>query len=390
MNNHQSAAELAISRARAALILDAPFFGSLALRLQPVASDRTKTMATDGHSLFYNGAWLESLKPNELCGLISHEVMHLAMTHHCRRGHRDPRKWNVAADEAINPLLVDAGFTLPAGRLMNPAYRGLAAEQIYARLPADQGGGSGGKGAAGASGEAGDDEPAPGEVWDAPAEDGAPAPSDATLAAEEANWKAAVLQAAQSAKAAGNCPGFARDLAAKIRAPQVDWRDQLRRYMTATQRNDYSWRKPNVRFLASGDYLPSLHSESAGTIALWLDTSGSISAAEANAFLAEVNAIAEEVRPELLHVGFFHSAVYRQDEYQADDYPISLGTIETGGTRFSPLWPATPDDAVCAIVLTDLCCDDFGTGPDAPVLWISTTARDRVPFGEVVRLEVDG
>ena len=60
--------------------------------------------------------------------------MHCALGHQCRRGERDPRLWNEAADLAINPILISNGFTLPAGALIDPAFTNLSAEEIYARL----------------------------------------------------------------------------------------------------------------------------------------------------------------------------------------------------------------------------------------------------------------
>lgn len=386
MNTNQSAAELAISRARAALILDQPFFGTLALRLRPTAGG-CKTMATDGRSLFFNPAWVEKQKPAELVGVIAHEVMHCAMSHHCRRGARDPRKWNIAADHAINPILVDAGFTLPAGGLNDPAYHGLAAEQIFGRLPHDPPGG-GGNGPGGAPGGLGQGEPAPGEVWDAPAADGAPTPSPADLAQAENDWKVAVLQAAQSAKAAGDrCPGFARDLAAKIRAPEIDWRDALRRYLSAVAHADYSWSRPNVRHLATGDYLPSLHSESLGEVLVAIDTSGSITGDELAAFTAEVNAILEDTRPERVHAVYCHAAVYKAEEFAPEDYPVAFSGLQSGGTAFAPVWDWARENSVepvCAIFLTD-CQGPFGDDPGFPVLWVSTM-QAIPPYGEVVRL----
>ena len=41
---------------------------------------------------------------------------------------------------------------------------------------------------------------------------------------------------------------------------------------------------------------------------------------------------------------------------------------------------------VACVFLTDLCCNDFGTEPDCPVLWV-TTMRGDAPFGEVVKME---
>ncbi len=386
----QTKAELAISRARAALVLDQPFFGTLALRLDIVtAPERTRTMATDGRALYYDPAFVEPLSGAALKGVVAHEIMHNALCHHTRRQSRDPRRWNRAADFAINPILIDSGFTLPEGGLIDPQYAGLSAEQIYGRLPADPPGG--GKGAKPGAGGAGDGEPLPGEVWDAPGEDGAPA-SPAELATAEADWQIAVLQAAQAAKAAGKLPGFAATIARAIRAPEIDWRDALRRYMTSLTRADYSWRRPNVRHLATGDYLPSLYSEAMGEVMIAVDTSGSVSDGELAAFASEVNAILEDVRPELVRVVYCDAAIQGEAEFAPEDYPVTLECPGRGGTRFSPVWAWAAERAlapVCAIYLTDLEASDFGDAPEYPVLWVSTGAT-AAPFGEVVRLRLAG
>jgi len=60
--------------------------------------------------------------------------MHCALGHQCRRGEREPGLWNVAADLAINPILIGNGFTLPAGALIDPVFANLSAEEICARL----------------------------------------------------------------------------------------------------------------------------------------------------------------------------------------------------------------------------------------------------------------
>jgi len=97
-------------------------------------SGAVPTMATDGRRIVYDPAFVNSLQPAELEAVLAHEVLHCALGHHCRRGQRDPRLWNEAADLAINPLLVANGFSLPAGALIDPAFDNLSAEEIYARL----------------------------------------------------------------------------------------------------------------------------------------------------------------------------------------------------------------------------------------------------------------
>jgi hypothetical protein len=132
-----------LSAARAALVLDHPFFGALALRmaLEEETKGRTRTMATDGRSIFYDKAFVKGCSDPELIGLLAHEVMHPAMQHHTRRGDRDPSLWNDAADYAINPILTESGFTLPGHVLNDPQYRGMTAEQIYDALNRPHSGG---------------------------------------------------------------------------------------------------------------------------------------------------------------------------------------------------------------------------------------------------------
>src|SRR3984957_16821619 len=141
--NNMNDVKQRLSAARAALVLDHPFFGALALRmnLEEETKGRTQTMATDGRSIFYDNGFVEGCSDIELIGLLAHEVMHPAMQHHTRRGDRDPGLWNDAADYAINPILAEAGFTLPGNLLNDPQYRGMTAEQIYDALNQPRNGG---------------------------------------------------------------------------------------------------------------------------------------------------------------------------------------------------------------------------------------------------------
>ena len=123
--------EQRIQKARTALLLDHPFFGSLLFRLKGRESRSIATMATDGVSLYYNPDFVATLNTATLAGVLAPEVMHPALHHHVRRSGRDPRRWNEACDYAINPLLLDDGLRLPEGILVDPRFRGMSAEQIY-------------------------------------------------------------------------------------------------------------------------------------------------------------------------------------------------------------------------------------------------------------------
>ena len=75
-----------ITKQRTQLILSQPFFGTLALRLRTVERQDIQTMAVDGKSLFYNPAFVDTLRDEELRGVIAHEVMHCVHHHMTRRG----------------------------------------------------------------------------------------------------------------------------------------------------------------------------------------------------------------------------------------------------------------------------------------------------------------
>ena len=134
---HETPTSLRIQKARTALMLDHPFFGSLLFRLKGRECRSIQTMATDGVSLFYNPEFVETLNAATLAGTLAHEVMHPALHHHVRRSGRDPKRWNEACDYAINPLLVDAGLSLPEGVLIDDRFRGMSAEQIYNLLESE-------------------------------------------------------------------------------------------------------------------------------------------------------------------------------------------------------------------------------------------------------------
>src|SRR3954452_13115257 len=137
-HHHEIASGVRIQKSRTTLLLDHPFFGTLLFRLGAKPSGSVATMATDGVSLFYNPDFVETLNAAELAGVLAHEVMHPALQHHTRRADRDRERWNIACDYAINPLLLDAGLTLPKDVLIDHRFRGMSAERIYNLIPEEK------------------------------------------------------------------------------------------------------------------------------------------------------------------------------------------------------------------------------------------------------------
>ncbi len=255
-----------LTRARTQLLLKQPFFGTLSLRLKLVAGS-LPTMATDGSRIVFNSDFVDELTPAQLEGVIAHEVLHCALGHHCRRGQRDPRLWNKAADLAINPILIRNGLILPEGALFDSACDNLSAEDIYARLQKQsagpnkeqqdqEGSGSQSERKPGSSttpqAGAGPDNSASqgclestsartgdvpvgafGEVLDAADNQNKPA-SPAEQNRQQHEWAVAAEQAIRTAKACGHEPANMDRPLSETKESRQDWRSILRDFIAAT------------------------------------------------------------------------------------------------------------------------------------------------------------
>jgi predicted metal-dependent peptidase len=400
---------LKLTKARVQLLFQQPFFATLCLRLTLIPAE-VPTMATNGRVIYYSPAFVDSLTPLELLGVLAHEVLHCALAHQCRRGSRKPRLWNVAADYAINPIVLQHGLSLPAGALINQEFDGLSAEQIYAKLMRE--GGADGQSqqqgqpdSAGGSSQLppqsqggvgdGDDLNVPrpggfGEVLDASDEAGSPA-SEAELTRQANEWAIAAEQAMRTANSCGHeSAGVERSLK-EVRECRKDWRSILRDFIAATVATDYSWSPPNRRYVASGLYLPSIRREGVGKIVIGVDTSGSIGEEELKQFAGEISAISDQAQPELIHVVYCDAAVSSTEEFGPSE-PITLEPKGGGGTDFRPVfdWVEKNDvEPVCLLYLTDLCCHGYPVVPPPyPVLWV-TDSRRTAPFGETIKITAD-
>lgn len=359
-----------VIQARSNLVLDEPFFGTLALRLDLTPDPTCKTFWTDGKHLAFNPAYVESLSLAQVTGVICHEVMHNANGHPWRRDGRDKKRWNLAADFSIDPMIIGAKMQLPDGGHIDPSCDGLSAEQICGRQQQQS---------EDEQGEKEEQDFGCGEVRDCTEED---------AATQEAEWQVAVIQAAQAAKAQGKLPAGIERLVDEIRRPKIDWKAALRRFVQTCAKSDYSWTQPNRRYIASGIYLPALRSEQMPPVVFGGDMSGSRDYDEARAeCTAEMISIFDEMKPEKLYVSWFDTEVQHVDEFEPGDI-VEFHPKGGGGTDFRCLfdWIEKREiEPACLVVLTDLMGTFPQREPSYPVLWISTT--DIIaPFGETLRL----
>ncbi|MDE0355033.1 MAG: VWA-like domain-containing protein, partial [Deltaproteobacteria bacterium] len=418
------------------LLRKQPFFGSLVLRL-PLRADTTRrTLASDGQEIRYSPDWVAETDAHLIETAMARVVMACALKHHTRRKERDPQRWQTASQLVTHALLRDAGFTLPPEA---EAWEDLSVEQAYDRLPepgdgdsgddrnhpqdpGDAGTGAGGQPPAGGDGDESGDQSAgdgacqheddgdseegsadappshdpsgTGEVMDASArgEDSGSGETPLDTAAEEQAWDEAMHQALSIARAEGKAPGGVEETVRNAHASTLDWRTLLRRYMTDAASRDYSWSVPNRRFIDSGLYLPSIRSEGIDTIAVIIDTSGSVPAQTLAEFWTELREVVDEIRPEKIIVLQVDAALQDAAEYGPDDLPDEIALKGRGGTDFRPGFEWLDEQGIqptVCLYLTDMECSSYPEAePPYPILFCnwstSPPEQNPQPWGERV------
>jgi predicted metal-dependent peptidase len=206
----------------------------------------------------------------------------------------------------------------------------------------------------------------------------------------EAYWRNAREQAGVMAETLlqGSLPASLQRELQTIKGGQLNWRHYLWRYLVRTP---IDFRDFDRRFVGKKIYLETLEGETV-SIAVAVDTSGSINNEQIQVFLSEVQSI-------LLAYPHLDCHLYYADAALHGPYTLaahaSLPTpIGGGGTDFRPFFAQltreySPWTTTVAVYLTD------GYGyfprqtPSFPVLWVVTPGgldSSYFPFGETVRL----
>jgi predicted metal-dependent peptidase len=357
-----------LAAARARLALERPFVGALVMHLPLVASDRARTIATDARALYFSSAFIDGLSFAETQFMLAHEALHCALGHFHRGRHRVRSRWDSACDYCVNQLLADDGMTPPARALLDPKYRGMAAEEIYAVL--DEGVAEG----------------LLDEHWFMEAHrEGL----NEVLTTEQlqAEWQDRLASSALEAMQTGRLGPALHEALDRLVQPRLPWRTLLARFLTATGRDDYSFERPSRREGAA--ILPGLRSARAEVVVA-LDTSGSVSRDDFREFLDEIDALRGQVHARVTLVAcdaaLAPDGPWQFEAWERIELPPDLAG--GGGTRFTPVF-----EWVCAqamrpealLYFTDGQGEFPANAPDYPVLWL-VKGNAPVPWGERVQL----
>lgn len=382
-----------IEQARLALVRDFPFYGSVFFRLNVHEDDTCRTAWTDGQSLGYNPTWLGQWEVIQIVGVFGHEVLHVVLKHHLREElnpvyKKHHQKFNRAADYALNPIIHnEVGMELPPNCLLDlNKYPDNLVEQIFADLPdLPECPNCGGTGEImPGSGQSGKGTPCPcqdgmiGEVRPLPGKDG-----KAATKAEKDQASNQVDQWVHAASMKGNNAGRmsagAKKIVKDVTTPTVHWEDELQFLCEEMTRDDYTWTRPNSRYIQAGVYLPSLHGEKCQDLLFFVDTSGSLDSNQLAQIMAEVRKIVStfHIRVIVAYWDTKFKSLEVFDEEDVIDPTWRLNAVGRGGTRFGKVldWmddelPDQEIDPAAVVFFTDLECSDYpDREPDIPWLW---------------------
>ena len=346
------------------LLKRAPFIATIAFHAEVLIREQPgiETAATDGQRIYLSPTGFLSRSVQERVFIYAHEVLHCALSHVPRRGNRDPRLWNIAADIVVNGLLIESGFEMLPDGVRDDRLAHLSTEAVYEQLLAKQPPSSCGS---------------RGDLLGGGAEE-----SEGT----RGYWQNVLQRAATLARMTrvGTVPE-GQELSWVLGKPQVNWRDVLLRYLTPTQ-DDYG--AFDTRLIYYGLYVETL--ESTGVhVAVHIDTSGSLAdAGSQGQFLEELKGILNAYPNVMVTLTYGDADLYGPFELTQDTtIPPPIGG---GGTSFVPFFARATDlePNTPLIVLTD----GYGTFPNAcdnPCLWVVSDGGlqdDAFPFGEVTRL----
>jgi len=390
-----------LTTARIGLLLKEPFFGNLCTRLELVNADAwLPTAATDGRRFYYNTKFVEQLSSKQIEFLFGHEVLHIVYDHIGRRGDRDPKLSNIAADYCVNGDLVVNRIGEPIDQVPivhDRKYYDMSFEEVYDdlyenadkiniddlldavlddHLDSDDGGEGKGEGEGGEGEQEG--------------KDGRPKLTEEERREIREEMKEAILSAAQNA-GAGNVPQGVKRMLKELTEPKMNWRELLDVQIKSLVKSDFSFMRPNRKAWHTGVMLPGMIPDDTIDLVVAIDVSGSISETMVRDFLSEVKGIMDAYTTFNIKIFCFDTDVYSVKDFTADnlfeinEYEIVGG----GGTSFEAVFEYMKTNAIepkKLVVFTDgYPWGSWGDERYCDTCWIVHTHRiegaPKPPFG---------
>lgn len=434
-----------IAKAKTRAWRSQPFFAAVAGHYEFEEVEWLDTIATDAKKVYYNPEFVNNsaMTTDELAFIVCSTICRNAFLHTLRRGSRDKDLWNAASSFVCNQIVHDAGdegngFTTPredvAGPLLlDSRFKGMSVNQVYELLkqegfdtsklnfpsmPGDgEGEGSSGGGGQSPPGDQDDESDEGDQDSDGEGSGGGQGQSrenwggmippqskdrqrltPVEMKELEDDIRQQVQDAAASAKAVGKLPGNLSGLIKVTGKSKIDWQAYIQAWVKAQNPDDWSWQKPNRRYLATPLYgstqriiMPTMKTVGAGFGVLSVDVSRSVSDAELRKYVREISGILDMCKPDRVLIIQHDTSIRAVREWEPHDEFTDLKIRGRGGTNIQPIFDYIeekidqPIDWL--ICFSDMEIWDFPdrAPEDYDVLWCSTGREDK-PFGTLVML----
>ena len=352
-----------ISRAKAKLLVDYPFFGTLASRLEVVLNDDIQAFKNDGITLEYNSDFMQDITPAELEFVLANGAMHASMAYENRQGERSNWLWQLSSEYAINDILVQSGLERPYQAHYSERFINLYTEEIYAELKAD------------IIRDAKELPESEGDDVDSRVKPENDEKSTSGNLDEELfkEFSHSILE-----KEDKDAPIY--ELLKRFfnleKESKYDWRDELRDAIDRFAKDDYAQMPPNKKFLSQGIYLPSLTSETFNLV-IAIDSSGSIDDELLSEFLSEVNSLILSIIKYKIDILVCDYKVRSHKTFYGGD-TLELSLEGGGATDFRPVFEFIDEnlfDTKLLIYFTDLDGTFPKVMPNYEVKWISAYSK---------------
>ena len=367
-----------LSQAKAKLLVDYPYFGTLASKLELVINDDLESFRSNGLKLEYREEYLNALDLSEIAFILANGAMHSVLAHDIRKKNRSGWLWQMATDIAINDMLLQNGLDMPYGAQYRERFSGMYAEEIYATLKDDI---------------LRDDEDL---EYEADEEDDVQnrdqeSKSSQEVLEEEILCEILLAEEAISLLAStmqnGEAPASIERFFDLNFSSKMNWRELLREAIDRYFRDDYTMMPPSKKLLYEGIYLPSNTSETFRLV-IAVDTSGSIDEELLSLFLSEVNFIMEAAQNYVIDLLVCDDKIHSHSTFYSGDI-LTCDLKGGGGTDFRPVFDCVAkefDDIKLLLYFTDLEGMFPKEEPIYAVKWITPKERE-IPFGELIVLE---
>jgi predicted metal-dependent peptidase len=181
------------------------------------------------------------------------------------------------------------------------------------------------------------------------------------------------------AKNAGRFPGSQRQLLKNVQLPAVRWEDEIQFMVEDICRNDYTWTRPNPRYIQAGVYLPSMHGQKSVDMIFFVDTSGSLSDKQLELIMAEIREVIAHFNIRVIVVywdtNFRDVEIFDKADVLDPDWGLHIAG--RGGTNFSGVLDWMDEnladmevDPRACIFFTDMGCSNYpDREPGLPWIW---------------------